>query len=94
MQRIEQTIREISAIAGSIAAAIDQQAAATVEISRNVAETASSANAMTQRTTEVSAEAKQTGIQAADVRESAMALNAAVDELGRSVIRVVRAAAG
>jgi len=93
VQRIEQTIREISAIAGSIAAAIEQQAAATAEISRNVTETASTANSMTQRTTEVSAEAMQTGIQAADVRESAMALNAAVGELGRSVIRVVRTAA-
>src|SRR4029078_13394390 len=44
--RIEQTIGEINAIAGSIAAAVDQQGAATAEIARNVTGTASAANEM------------------------------------------------
>jgi len=38
--RIEQTISEINTIAGSIAAAVEQQGAATAEIARNVTETA------------------------------------------------------
>ena len=40
---IEQTITEISAIAGSIAAAVEQQGAATAEIARNVSDTAQAA---------------------------------------------------
>jgi methyl-accepting chemotaxis protein len=88
--RIEQTIGEISAISGSIAAAVEQQGVATKDIARNIAETASAANAMANRITEVSAEAGQTGRHATDVRENAVALNAAVGELRRSVIRVVR----
>jgi len=50
-----------------------------------VAETASAATDMTDRTREVSTEAEQTGKHAADVRE-----NAAVVDLGQFVIRVVR----
>lgn len=88
--RIEQTIGEINAIAGSISAAVDEQGAATAEIARNVAETASAANEMTDRTAEVSSEAAQTGEHATDVRENTAALNTAVGELRRSVIRVVR----
>ena len=59
--RIEETIREISAIASSIAAAVEEQGAATAEIARNVTETASAANEMNSRTMEVSTEAEQTG---------------------------------
>jgi methyl-accepting chemotaxis protein len=88
--RIEKTIGEINPIAGSIAAAVEEQAAATAEIARNVAETASAANEMTSRTAEVSAEAEQTGRHAAEVGENAVALNAAIGELRHSVIRVVR----
>lgn len=47
---------------------------------------------MSERTIEVSAEARQTGIHAGDVRENAVALNSAVTELRHSVIRVVRTA--
>jgi len=90
--RIEQTIREISAIAGSIAAAVQEQGTATAEIARNVAETASAANEMSQRNTDVSVEAKQTGIYAGDVRDNAAALNNAVTELRQSVLRAVRTA--
>ena len=54
--RIGETIREVDMIANSIAAAVEQQGAATREIARNVTETASAARDMTQRTQEVSAE--------------------------------------
>ena len=88
--RIEQTIGEINAIAGSIAAAVEEQGAATAEIARNVAETASATNEMTNHATEVSNEAEQTGKHAAEVREDAVALSTAVDDLRRTVVRVVR----
>jgi methyl-accepting chemotaxis protein len=90
--RIEQTIIAIDAIAGSIAAAVEQQAAATAEIARNVAETAAAANQMTSRITEVSAEAGQTGEQAGTVKGLASALQRSVVALQASVIRVVRTA--
>jgi hypothetical protein len=88
--QIERTITEISAIAGSIAAAVEQQGAATAEIARNVSGTAQAAHEMTARTTEVSAEASDTGRHAVDVRENATGLNVAIEELRHSVIRVVR----
>ncbi len=90
--RIEQTIGEVNAIAGSIADAVDQQGAATAEIARNVSETAVAANEMANRATEVLAEAEQTGIHAGDVRDDATSLNAALGELREAVIRVVRTA--
>jgi methyl-accepting chemotaxis protein len=78
--RIEHTISEIDAISGSIAAAVEEQGAAT----------AGAANVMTSRIAEVSSEADQTGRHAADVHDDIGSLDTAVDELRHSVIRVVR----
>src|SRR5690348_3031726 len=47
--RIEQMITEVNAIATAIAAAVEQQRAATAEIARNVAESAAAAETMGQR---------------------------------------------
>jgi methyl-accepting chemotaxis protein len=88
--RIEQTIDEINAIAGSIAAAVEQQGAATAEIARNVTETAAAANEMTNRTNEVSDEAQKTGQRAGEVLQNTTGLDAAMNDLQRSVIHVVR----
>jgi methyl-accepting chemotaxis protein len=90
--RIEQTISEVNAIASSIMLSVEQQGSATAEIARNMTQTAAAANQMTTRTTEVSAEAAQTSRHAADGRENAASVAEAVEELGRSVIRVVRTA--
>jgi methyl-accepting chemotaxis protein len=88
--RIEQTIGEVNVIAGSIAAAVEQQGAAASEIARNVAQTATVANEMTGRAGEVSIEAERTDRCAAEVHDNASSLNAAVEELKHSLIRVVR----
>jgi methyl-accepting chemotaxis protein len=69
---------------------IEEQQAATAEIARNVTETANAAHEMANRTSEVSAEAEQTGRHAIAVRENAAGLNTAVSDLRHSVIRVVR----
>ncbi len=87
---IEATIGEVNVIAGSIAAAVEEQGAATAEIARNVTETAAAANEMTERTKEVSAEAIGTGRQASEVLENTSALNAAIRDLQRTVIHMVR----
>jgi methyl-accepting chemotaxis protein len=88
--RIEQTIGEVSTIAGSIAAAVEQQGAATAEIARNVNETAAAATEMTRRIDEVSGEAGKTGEHAAGVRDHAAGLTRQVEELRHVVVRVVR----
>jgi hypothetical protein len=80
----------VDAIAGSIAAAVEQQGAATAEIARSVGSTASAAGEMTGRTGEVSAEAEQTGHDAGTVHENAAGLAEAVSELRGMVVRVVR----
>ncbi len=90
VSRIEETIAEINAIAGSIAAAVEEQGAATAEIARTVAETATAAHEMTTRTAEVSGEAHETGRHAAEVREGAIGLSTAVEDLRHTIIRVVR----
>ena len=92
VSRIEQTITEISAIAISIAAAVQLQGVATEEIAHNVNQTANATNEMTSRTTDVAAEAVETGRQAEDVRDNATGLHASVEGLRHSVIRVVRTA--
>ncbi len=88
--RIEDTISEINAIAGSIAAAVEEQGAATTEIARNVSETAAAANEMTSRTNEVFSEAQQTGRQAGEVLTNTVDLNAAMEDLHKAVIHLVR----
>ncbi|MGD0108013.1 MAG: PilZ domain-containing protein, partial [Rhodopila sp.] len=88
--RIEETITAITEIAGSIAEAVQQQGAATVEITRNVIETARAATEMTTRNQEVSAEASDTGRRAADVRDNATSLNEEMQEMRHFMIRVVR----
>jgi methyl-accepting chemotaxis protein len=88
--RIETTITEMDAISGSIVVAVEQQGTATAEIARTVTETANAANQMTSRINAVSVEAVDTDRHAADVHDSTVALNQAVDELRQSVIRVVR----
>ncbi len=88
--RIGETITEIDAISGSIAAAVEQQGAATAEIARNMTETAQAAEEMTRHIDAVSAEAEQNGRQAAEVRNDAADLATAVGEFKRTVVRVVR----
>ena len=88
--RIEQTIGDINAISSLVASAVEKQAAATMGIAFNVTETAAAANDMSERITEVSAEAEQTERHALFVRENAAALEAAVAELRHAIIRVVR----
>jgi len=88
--RIEHTISVIDGISSGVAAAVEKQAAATMGIAFNVAETASAAADMSTRITVVSAEAEQTERHSLSVRGNASALEDAVAELRHAVIRVVR----
>jgi methyl-accepting chemotaxis protein len=88
--RIERTIGVIDGISSGVAAAVEKQAAATMGIAFNVAETAAAVADMNSRITEVSAESEQTEKHATSVRGNASALEVAVAELRHAVIRVVR----
>lgn len=88
--RIESTIGEISAIAGTIAAAIEEQGAATTEIARNVGEAVSAAGDMTNLNASVASDATQAGHYAAHVLEDIKSLDHAVTELRHSVVKSVR----
>ena len=84
------TIGEIEQISTSIAAAVEEQGAATSEIARSVAGTADAARVVSERTDDVRGAAKQTDSQSNDVVQSAGALEKAVQALRHTVIRVVR----
>lgn len=88
--QIGSTIGEIDQITGAIAAAMEEQAAATQEISRNVVETSRAAQAVSTSIATVSEEAAQTGSQAAQVRIGSEEVAHSIEDLRRSLVRVVR----
>ena len=87
---IGETIGEIDQISSAIAAAMEEQAAATQEISRNVVETSSAAQEVSARIADVSRDADQTGAQAGGVRSGSDEVATSIDELRRVLVRVVR----
>ena len=87
---IEQTIREVDAISVAIAAAVEQQGAATAEIARNVTETAQAAEVVHEQIERVAAEAAIAGERADEVGGNARGLAVAVSDLKRAVVRAVR----
>ena len=89
--QIGHTLDEVAQVAVSVAAAIEEQTAATQEIARNVAESGAAVQEVTQRIADVSGEAqydRRTGGQAA--RESAVAGDIAL--LRGALVRTVRTA--
>ncbi|WP_051140770.1 PilZ domain-containing protein [Azospirillum brasilense] len=87
---IGDTIGEIDQISSAIAAAMEEQAAATQEISRNVVETSNAAQEVSVRIAAVSSDADQTGSQASGVRAGSDEVATSIDELRRVLVRVVR----
>ncbi|MBP2293818.1 methyl-accepting chemotaxis protein [Azospirillum rugosum] len=87
---IGDTIGEIDQISSAIAAAMEEQAAATQEISRNVVETSNAAQEVSVRIAAVSRDADQTGSQATGVRSGSDEVATSIDELRRVLVRVVR----
>lgn len=93
MDEVSGTVRTIDEIAGSIAAAVEQQHAATSEISRNVTETANGAREVSTRITEVSGEATRLGGEAGRVHGCAADVTDAVSSLRRVIVNAVRSSA-
>jgi methyl-accepting chemotaxis protein len=81
VKEISGTITEINHISSTIAAAMEQQSAATQEISRNVIETSKAAQEVSSRIAMASQEADQTGSQAAHVRQGSSEVASSIEEL-------------
>jgi methyl-accepting chemotaxis protein len=91
IDRIGETIRSISSISGSIAAAVEEQTAATREIARNVEHAAQGTGHVTENIQAVSQAASQTGEAAAGVLGSAEDLARQSDQLRNELERFVAA---
>jgi len=88
-------IREIDTVATSIAAAVEQQGAATQEIVRNVAQASTGTSAVTGNIVGVAQASEQTGAAAAHVLSSASALSRQSEHLSTEVssfLKTVRTA--
>ena len=85
MRRIGGTIGEVNSVATSIASAVEEQGAATQEITRNTQEAARRTGEVADNITGVTAGANATGTAAADVRTSAEALSRQADKLRHEV---------
>ena len=95
IEGISGRIREISHVATSIAAAVEEQGAATQEIVRNVAQASIGTGEVTQNVSGVAGAAEETGAAAAQVLASASALSRQSEHLGGQVsqfLATIRAA--
>jgi len=93
MDEVSGTVRTIDEIASSIAAAVEEQHAATNEIARNVTETANGAREVSTRIAEVSGEATRLGDEAGRVHSYASDVTDAVSSLRRVIVHAVRSSA-
>jgi methyl-accepting chemotaxis protein len=93
MDEVSGTVRTIDEIASSIAAAVEEQHAATNEIARNVTETANGAREVSTRIAEVSGEATRLGDEAGRVHNYASDVTDAVSSLRRVIVHAVRSSA-
>ena len=87
--RIVASVAEVSSIAGSIAAAVEEQGAATTEIARNADQAAHGAQEVTTGMTELSKGSSGTGVAASQVLDAASALSRQAEMLQREVRRFV-----
>lgn len=95
IQNITSTIGRVSEIASTIAAAVEEQGAATLEIARNVAEAARGTGEVSQTIAGVNEAARETGVAASQVVDSAGELSRNGEDLKTQVdafLREVRAA--
>jgi methyl-accepting chemotaxis protein/aerotaxis receptor len=89
---VSATLDNVSEVSISVAAAIEQQTAATQEIARNVAESGEAVLRITELMKEVSREANVTGQQAGLLRSNAGAVADDVTDLRTALVRTVRTA--
>jgi methyl-accepting chemotaxis protein/aerotaxis receptor len=89
---VGQTLDTVAEVSISVAAAIEQQTAATHEIARNIAEGGEAMQRITELMTDASREASATGEQASQLRADANAVADDVVALRGALVRTVRTA--
>jgi methyl-accepting chemotaxis protein len=90
--QIGQEIGEVDRVASSIAAAIEQQGAATREIARSVDQSAQSSREVSSRIANVSGGAKEVSVRAIEVQEAISNASTNIAGLRSVLVRVVRTA--
>jgi methyl-accepting chemotaxis protein len=90
VKAIDDTIRTMDMTSAAIAAAMEEQSAATTEIARNVTQTAQAAKAVSERIANVSSEASITGERVVSMQEATAEVREGVADLRSVLVRVVR----
>ncbi len=83
-------IRQVDGFAAGIAAAVEQQAAATAEISRNIGETAASTGTVTEQMKDVSGQAEDAQKRALEVSDLSARIQQVVHALQNAVVHSIR----
>jgi PAS domain S-box-containing protein len=86
-------VEELNTVATSIAAAMEEQGAATSEIARTIAQTAQAAEAVSERITHVSDEAGEVGRSTQDVRIAIETISKNIQGLKSVLVRIIRTSA-
>ncbi|MBJ7416007.1 MAG: HAMP domain-containing protein [Niveispirillum sp.] len=86
------SVHEVDDVSTIVAAAVEEQGAATAEIARNVAQAAAAARETAHRIATVSEEARNAGEQAGYVSQQTSQVADAIQELRQTLVRVVRTA--
>ncbi len=92
VSRIVKDINDVNQSSAAIAAAVEQQGAATAEIARNVSQTKDAATEVATKISRVSADAAMTGQSAASVSVVTEEVAVAIQNLRESLIRTIRTA--
>ncbi len=92
IEGVGRTIADIAEVTMAVAAAVEQQAAATREISRNVTTTTDAGREVSSRIAAVSIEAGNTNQQAEAMRRATAAVAEQMSGMQRSIVQVVRTA--
>jgi methyl-accepting chemotaxis protein len=87
---INAAIGSVENVSTAVAAAIEEQGAATSEIARSVTQTSDAAQEVATRIAEVSSEANDTGTRAAGIGRISSLVAHSIDELRRALVHVVR----
>jgi methyl-accepting chemotaxis protein len=88
--QIGQEIAEVDRVAGSIAAAIEEQGSATQEIARSVDQSAQSSREVSTRIVSVSNGAKEVSARASDMQQAIATASSDISSLRSTLVRVVR----
>jgi len=90
VEKINRSILEVQGVSAAVAAAIEQQGAATHEIARTISETSGAAHEVAERIARVSDEAQSTGESAGEVERLSSEVADSIQALRELIVRTVR----